>query len=70
MWWLSFNGGATVIVRADTLVHARLLAAVDEVARRQAADDFVVATHIRRSHRAEVAVDQHERNPPRLDALE
>ncbi len=32
LWWLSFKGGATVIVRADTLVHARLLAAADEVA--------------------------------------
>ena len=33
MWWLSFKGDATVIVRADTLVHARLLAAADEMAR-------------------------------------
>jgi hypothetical protein len=33
LWWLSFKGGATIIVRADTLVHARLLAAADEVAR-------------------------------------
>ena len=33
LWWLSFKGGTTVIVRADTLVHARLLAAADEVAR-------------------------------------
>ena len=33
MWWLSFKDGNTVIVRAETLVHARLLAAADEVAR-------------------------------------
>jgi hypothetical protein len=33
LWWLSFKGGRTVIVRAETLVHARLLAAADEVAR-------------------------------------
>jgi hypothetical protein len=33
LWWLSFKGGTTVIVRAETLVHARLLAAADEVAR-------------------------------------
>jgi hypothetical protein len=31
LWWLSFKGGTTVIVRAETLVHARLLAAADEV---------------------------------------
>jgi hypothetical protein len=33
LWWLSFKGGTTVIVRAETLVHARLLAAADKVAR-------------------------------------
>jgi hypothetical protein len=33
LWWLSFKGGATIIVRADTLVHARLLAAADKVGR-------------------------------------
>ena len=33
MWWLSFKGDATIIVRAETLVHARLLAAADEMAR-------------------------------------
>ncbi len=33
LWWLSFQGGATIIVRAETLVHARLLAAADQVAR-------------------------------------
>ena len=33
LWWLSFKGGATIIVRAETLVHARLLAAADKVAR-------------------------------------
>jgi hypothetical protein len=33
LWWLSFKGGSTVIVRAETLVHARLLAAADKVAR-------------------------------------
>jgi hypothetical protein len=26
LWWLSFKGGRIVIVRAETLVHARLLA--------------------------------------------
>jgi hypothetical protein len=33
LWWLSFKGGTTFIVRAETLVHARLLAAADKVAR-------------------------------------
>jgi hypothetical protein len=33
LWWLSFKGGTTVIVRAETLVHGRVLAAADEVAR-------------------------------------
>ena len=33
LWWLSFKGGTTVIMRAETLVHARLLAAADEIAR-------------------------------------
>jgi hypothetical protein len=33
LWWLSFKGGATIIVRAETIVHARLLAAADKVAR-------------------------------------
>ena len=33
LWWLSFKGGTAAVVRAETLVHARLLAAADEVAR-------------------------------------
>ena len=33
LWWLSFKGGTATVVRAETLVHARLLAAADEVAR-------------------------------------
>ena len=33
LWWLSFKGSTTAVVRADTLVHARLLAAADQVAR-------------------------------------
>ncbi len=33
LWWLSFQGGTTIIVRAETLVHARLLAVADEVVR-------------------------------------
>jgi hypothetical protein len=33
LWWLSFKGDATIIVRAETLIHARLLAAADKVAR-------------------------------------
>jgi hypothetical protein len=33
LWWLTFKGGTTVIVRAETLVHARLLAAADELVR-------------------------------------
>ena len=33
LWWLSFKGGTAVILRAETLVHARLLAAADKVAR-------------------------------------
>jgi hypothetical protein len=33
LWWLSFKGGTAAIWRAETLVHARLLAAADKVAR-------------------------------------
>jgi hypothetical protein len=33
LWWLSFKGGTTIIVRAETLVHARLLAVADRVVR-------------------------------------
>jgi hypothetical protein len=33
LWWLSYKGGTTFIVQAETLVHARLLAAADKVAR-------------------------------------
>jgi hypothetical protein len=33
LWWLSFKGGTAVILPAETLVHARLLAAADKVAR-------------------------------------
>jgi hypothetical protein len=33
LWWLSFKDGATIIMRAETLVHARLLAAADKIAR-------------------------------------
>jgi hypothetical protein len=33
LWWLSFKGGRAVIVRAETLVHARLLAAAEETPR-------------------------------------
>ena len=33
LWWLSFQGGATIIVRAETLVHARLLAVADRAVR-------------------------------------
>ena len=33
LWWLSFKGGKTIVVRAETLVHARLLAASNEVGR-------------------------------------
>jgi hypothetical protein len=33
LWWLSFKGGTATVVRAETFVHARLLAAADEVAR-------------------------------------
>src|SRR6516225_5288815 len=32
LWWLSCKGGTAAIVRAETLVHARLLAAADKVA--------------------------------------
>ena len=27
MWWLSFRGGGVVVIKASSLVHARLLAA-------------------------------------------
>ena len=33
LWWLSFKGGTAAILQAETLVHARLLAAADKVAR-------------------------------------
>jgi hypothetical protein len=33
LWWLSFKGGTTIVVRAETLVHARLLAPADEALR-------------------------------------
>jgi hypothetical protein len=33
LWWLTFRGGTAVIVEADSLVHARLLAAVNELGR-------------------------------------
>ena len=33
LWWLSFKGGTAAILRAETLVHGRLLAAADKVAR-------------------------------------
>jgi hypothetical protein len=33
LWWLSFKGGTAAILRAEALVHARLLAAADKVAR-------------------------------------
>ena len=39
LWWLSFKGGRTVIMRAETLVHARLLAAADQAARAYLFDD-------------------------------
>jgi hypothetical protein len=43
LWGLSFKGGRTVIVRAETLVHARLLAAANEGARAYLFEDgFVV----------------------------
>jgi hypothetical protein len=45
LWWLSFKGGRTVIVWAETLVRARLLAAADEGARAYLFDDgFLVDT--------------------------
>ncbi len=31
MWWLSFIGGDVVIVKAASLAHARLLAALNEL---------------------------------------
>jgi hypothetical protein len=39
LWWLSFGGGTAVIMRAETLVHARLLAAVQEPGRARLFDD-------------------------------
>jgi hypothetical protein len=39
LWWLSFRGGRAFIVQAETLVHARLLAAANEVARVYHFDD-------------------------------
>jgi hypothetical protein len=39
LWCLSFKGGRTVIMRAETLVHARLLAAANEGARAYLFDD-------------------------------
>ena len=52
LWWLSFKGGTTVIMRAETLVHARLLAAADEVARAYLFDaGFLVDPEFSRSSR-------------------
>jgi hypothetical protein len=43
LWCLSFKGGRVVIMRAETLVHARLLAAASEGARAYLFDNgFVV----------------------------
>ena len=33
MWWLSFRDGTAVIVEATSLLHARMLAAVNEIGR-------------------------------------
>lgn len=33
MWWLSFRHGGVVVIKASTLVHARLLAARDGLGR-------------------------------------
>jgi hypothetical protein len=33
LWWLSFRGGTAVIMQAETLAHARVLAAVEELRR-------------------------------------
>jgi hypothetical protein len=39
LWCLTFKGGRIVIMRAETLVHARLLAAANEGARAYLFDD-------------------------------
>jgi len=33
MWWLSFRDGSAVILEATTLLHARVLAALDDIGR-------------------------------------
>jgi hypothetical protein len=33
LWWLSFRGGSALIIEAESLAHARLLAAVNELGR-------------------------------------
>jgi hypothetical protein len=39
LWWLSFRGGTAVVMRAESLVHARLLAVVNELGRAHLFDD-------------------------------
>jgi hypothetical protein len=39
LWWLSFRGGTAVIVPAETLVHARLLAVANDLGRAYLFDD-------------------------------
>jgi hypothetical protein len=39
LWWLSFRGGAAVIMRAESLAHARLLAVVRDLGRAFLFDD-------------------------------
>ncbi len=39
LWWLSFRGGTSVIMLAETLVHARLLAVMNELGRAYLFDD-------------------------------
>src|SRR5262249_26743119 len=50
LWWLSFRVGVAVIVRAETLVHARLLLAMKEPGlARHFADGFVVDAKFERT---------------------
>ena len=33
MWWISFRDGTAVVIKASSLAHARMLAAVHEIGR-------------------------------------
>ena len=47
MWWITFRDGSAVIVEATSLLHARMLAAVNEIGRvAQFADGYRLAAEL------------------------